>query len=471
MKGKREGLLVLSAAGMELTWLYTWAAFLMTSLFHRPFPLPEVLGTFTLSAFLASFIRGRGFRIIWIIGLHLLGVLLTVFWLIHAVNNYAPPFFSRIWFLSLFTTSKSVMERVLIFFTVFWSILFWTRGALFTKRPLAYQTICSRFDLGVTALFVLFITKLVLFAKGGIRLEDPLSGLMIFPFLLFGLISIGIARNRGEAGKGFISGYQAIGMLLTFSAVVLIIGTGIVSCALPYLTVAAKTAYGLFKETLESLQPMLVSILAFIFHGHRLRTHGGSLPSGTETGNTPPPLESTWWSVLLEKCFGWGLFSLFVLLFILVSAVFLWRLFLWLSSRTSKKDTPRRLSRNHLLWLTRLREFLGLCRTAVLTFLKGRRDTISLYKGLLTWGRHSGLPHLLSETPIEYGHRLRTRFSKAAHEVTVIVEAFSMEIYGERVLTRGQLDAAGTAIRKLRSPRHWPARLSSLLHNEKRTRA
>ena len=38
--------------GMELSWIYAWAAFSLIFVPNRPFPLPEAIGTFGLAAIL-----------------------------------------------------------------------------------------------------------------------------------------------------------------------------------------------------------------------------------------------------------------------------------------------------------------------------------------------------------------------------------------------------------------------------------
>ena len=77
MKTKREGLLFLARGGLELSWLYAWTTFIMISILHRSFPLPEAIGTFALAAVLTMIIRGRGWRVFWVLGLQVFGLLLA----------------------------------------------------------------------------------------------------------------------------------------------------------------------------------------------------------------------------------------------------------------------------------------------------------------------------------------------------------------------------------------------------------
>ena len=65
---------------------------------------------------------------------------------------------------------------------------------------------------------------------------------------------------------------------------------------------------------------------------------------------------------------------------------------------------------------------------------KGFEGASQVYAKLLNWGRRSGLPHLLAETPMEYGCRLRQRFPSMRSEIGMIIDAFNHEVYGEIVL-------------------------------------
>jgi len=96
-----------------------------------------------------------------------------------------------------------------------------------------------------------------------------------------------------------------------------------------------------------------------------------------------------------------------------------------------------------------------------LQWLQGYRDAVQLYRAFLKWGRRSGLPHLLSETPDEYGLRLQKRFPALAAEIGGIVEAFNLAVYGEVTLDDAQMIRTRGLWKKLCSPRYWPARLKS----------
>jgi hypothetical protein len=100
--------------------------------------------------------------------------------------------------------------------------------------------------------------------------------------------------------------------------------------------------------------------------------------------------------------------------------------------------------------------------------LTGYRNAVQLYRTFLRWGRRSGLPHLLWETPAEYGSRLRKQFPSLNQEIGGIVDAYNFTVYGEKAPEEDQMTRARHSWKKLRSPRYWPTRLRSWFFNGKR---
>jgi hypothetical protein len=80
------------------------------------------------------------------------------------------------------------------------------------------------------------------------------------------------------------------------------------------------------------------------------------------------------------------------------------------------------------------------------------------------------MPHILSETPAEYGIRLGKRFPSLSGEIERIVGTFNLIVYGEAAIDDEQMSQAKRSWRKLRSPRYWPARLKSWFFQPARVR-
>jgi hypothetical protein len=332
-------------------------------------------------------------------------------------------------------------------------------GVTLARRSTSHLTLCSRFDLGIAAFFLLLLVELLIRVKGGIEIQDPTTHFLLFPFFIFGLTAIGLARNQGSGQRDYLSGYRQMGVILSFTFVVLLFGTGLVLLFLPYLTLAAEMGYDALKTVTEPLGPVLVNIVLFIFGNWRNRPINAGGEPGESQGDALPPAESSPWT----DFFGYVLFGLMGLVFLAIVCFALWHLIRWLLSRTSSSNDPRIKTNLFSLWIARIRLFFSFFWSRVLLRIQGRKGTIQLYASLLDWGHHSGLPHLISETPNEYGFRLARRFPALKKEIGVITKAFNQEIYGEMAPEEQQLKIAQLAWRKLCSPLHWPTRLRALV--------
>jgi len=464
MKSENRGLLLSASAGIELSWLYAWATFLTASIAHRPFPLLEAIGTFVLAAAVASFSRGRGWRIIQILGLQLVGFIVAALRILYVFNYWSCPLFNPNGGKELFHSPRGFLEWLGFLFVLFSVLLFWSRGVAIARRPATYRTICSRFDLGLSAFFLLVLTKFLLLVKGGIQINDPRSALSLFPLFVFSLLAIGLVRTRSDAQTDFLPGYQGIGVILSFTAVILLFGMGLVLFFLPHLTLAAEMGYGILKTVTQPLGPVLAVIVRFLFlHGCSRRPAQGPAPLEGSENDLAPPVESSWWMELLEKILGWGFLGLAGLLVLIMSAFVVVYLLRWLFSRTrADKTAPVRWDPMSV-WFHRLLAFLLFFWGEVARRVRGHKNALQLYAALLGWGKHSGLPHLLSETPTEYGLRLKNQFPAVKKEIHSIIEAFNEEIYGEVILDEHQMAIAHCAWRRLRRPSHWPSRLKTWL--------
>ena len=249
-------------------------------------------------------------------------------------------------------------------------------------------------------------------------------------------------------------------MLVSFTLVIIAFGAGLVLYFMSYLSAAAEVGYGVLKSAAGPLGPVLVRMLLFIF-GRQPQPEPVFPTTDRDEAQYLPSGESSWWGELVQAILGWGLLGLGLLIALTVCAVGTWFLLRWLLSRTSKAERKPIDWLGALFWAKRLWAAMGMGFKLVLERLKGYRDAIQLYRAFLKWGRRSGLPHLLSETPGEYGVRLKKRFPTLAGEIGQIVEAFNLAVYGEVLLDDTQITLARRSWKELCSSRYWPARLKS----------
>jgi hypothetical protein len=460
MKKNQGALLFMAHGGMELSWRYAWASFLMISIAHQPFPLPEAMGTFLLAAVLSRGVRGKGLRVISILGFHIIGFLLAASRIIYSFNYRAYPYFDNGWLLAFLGKTRDSLEWLILVMILVFALLFWLAGVALARRSTVHISICIRFDYGVAAFFCLFILKSLLLVKWGFEVKDPGPVLLLFSFFIFSLLAIGLARNSDHARRHFLAGYKGVGILVSFAVVVLAFGAGLVLLFMPYMSAAAEAGYGVLKSAAGPLIPILERVLLFLFG-----KSGQQVPLFTSTDRGEavyiPSGESSWWSELVQKILGGGVLGLGLLLGLILCALCMWYLLRRLFSRTSKEDRKRLDWQLVLLWVKRLWVALGMSLKRAVQRLKGYRDAVQLYRAFLKWGRRSGLPHLVSETPAEYGSRLQTQFPSLTGDIGRIVKAFNLVVYGEVVLDDEQMPTVRRSWRRLRKPRYWPARLKS----------
>lgn len=447
MRKGKDILLSIISGGMEICWLYGWAAFSMTAIVRRPFSFPGAIGVFALAAILTSFSMGKGWRIIQVAGLQTLGFGSAVLALAYTGR-----------FVEIFNTSLTLLEWINLILTLIWALMFWLGGATLATRPKAYFTICSRFDIGLTAFFCLFLAKLVMLTKGGMVIDEPASGVLIFSFFLLSLLAIGMVRVENRFSKSFLPGYRGIGVVASFAAVVILSAGSLILFFLPALTLAAGTGYRVIKSGANSLLPVVERILRFMFMGRGTRPDpSGSSPKGHEW-DWLVSAKGGWWMEMLEKVMGWGIKGFVALLLLFTLGILIFYVVKWLFSRTTLVHRDAEES-SILIWWVRLRDALVLFYRRILHILKGYHRAVELYNQLLHWGCRSGLPHCVSETPQEFGARLNHHFPRLKREIDLIVSAFNEEVYGEVNLPVEQFAQARAALSLLRSPLNWPRRL------------
>jgi hypothetical protein len=458
MKGQGKTLLFMVCIGMELSTLYACTNFLTLAIFNRTFPFPEAVASFVLAAVLTRFTQGKGWRVIYVLGVQALGFIPALLAMHKVFNAWTDSFLSQPWFMKYYDNPTGALGWFVAFLLVLWAFVFWRGGTGLAKRATDYFTICSRFDRGLFAFFLLFLTKFLLRTRGGFEIKDPTSEFLVFSFLIFGLLAIGLARNRSHIPKDFLPGYQGIGVILSFTTIILLVGTGLVLFCLPYLTLVAEKGYDILKIAAGPVGYVLLKILIFIFGYHVPQPERPQPQKEIVLPDLTSQSRSSEWMELLGKILAYGIWALLGIVLMMIVGVTLFLLFRWLFSKTPVSQ--ERQSSWYLigLWTERLRRFLYSCWSWLVRRVKGHKGVIQLYIALLIWGRHSGLAHSLSETPKEYGLRLKHRFPILTREIELIVESFNEVVYGQINLSEHQLAMTQTAWCRLRSPRHWPSR-------------
>jgi len=463
MKQRNDTLLLTIHGCMEFTWRYAWAGFVMFAMAGRPVPLLEALAVFTLAAVATLFSRGRGWRILYVLLLQAMSLVLAAGVMVHAFYYRSFPFWGRVWIGEFFTSSRTTLEWIVLLFFAFWILVLWAGGVIVTRKPLRYDMICARFDVGLVAFLVLYLLEWLFLERGGIQTQDPIARFLIFPYFLFSIFAIGLARNRDNEQSEILADYRGARTISTIVVTLVLVGTAFFLLLQPFFACVAETGYAFMKEAAGPLGPVAVEILRFLIIGRRTSGYDGA-SSGAAGDSQPPPVfpdETAWWEEILEALVRWGYLGLIGSALLVLAVAGVWVLVRWLLSRTPSGETGQGKGGFRFIRIEKIWALLTGLRRRILARVWGPRRASRLFARLLAWGRRSGVFRLPGETPGEYGTRLKGRFPDLAEQIELMIDLYHGEVYGRRRMTEGQWTAAGSAWRQLRNPVYWPSRLRS----------
>ena len=109
---------------MELSWLYAWATFLTTLTFHQPFPFKEAIGPFVLASALTLFTTERGWWVIQILSLHLIGFILAALRMVYIFEGGSYSFWDQAWLIEFLNRPRSPQEWLTLFLVLFFAVMF-----------------------------------------------------------------------------------------------------------------------------------------------------------------------------------------------------------------------------------------------------------------------------------------------------------------------------------------------------------
>ena len=462
MKRLPDSALVLASAGMEFSWIYALAAFIMSPILNGPYPLPDAMAIFVLSASLTAFSKGRGWRIVQILLAHGCGLALFMARSIHFMFYRSELFWSRQWGAAFFNRSLDTAQHFFLFVFLTWTLLLWIAGVRLALRPRTYLATCTRLDIGFASFFGILIIKLIMHTQYAARSGEVLSEYMIYSFFIFALLSVALARNQSGVRKVFLAGFRGIGLLFSFSVGILLFGTGLILVFLPYLQMVSDAGYDALQTAMKPLTPFVIALFRLIFmHGNR--RSAGSAGSPVDSGGMPAAVgESTTWSEWLLIIITWGFLGILGLVAIVLVLIGIWFLLRWLFAKTAVDGRQLPGHQRFLGWLGKwtARLFAACDR---LRSIAGQESAIHFYTALLRWGRRSGMPKRPCETPLEYGKRLQRQFADVAAEIDAIVAVANHYAYGNTAADPDQTTATRSALRKLQSPLLWPNRFKTRL--------
>jgi hypothetical protein len=240
--------LILSSGGMILSAFYACTSFIFASISQKPLSLSDAGVILFMAALITSIHSQRGWHRIYIIGLHAWGLMFAILRLCHNYYRFESSFWLFRWvqeFLMLERPATSWFALILILFCI---IILWYCGIRLVTRPTDQTTISHRFDTGLGLLLLLLVIKLVIATKGLAIPSEHSATRPIISFFILGLFSLGIVRNSRTSQVGGITYFKGIGIAMTFTFIILMLGGGLFILFLPEFQNLAETSADLLKN-------------------------------------------------------------------------------------------------------------------------------------------------------------------------------------------------------------------------------
>lgn len=463
MNGKKQLIFLLATAGMELSWLFASGAFLLALGGISPIALLQAPAAFLIGTALTLMIQKGSWRIIYRLGIHTFVLVALFMRSLYMYSFREEAFWSTGWVNSMLKGPQDLEQGMLWAVSLLVLFTFWFSGVCLARRQTVYRAVTARFDVGITAFIILFISM------GVTETVVEFSILMLFPFFLISMLAIALARNQsGDARGEFLEKYRGSGPVLAFAVVVLLCGVALVLLFLPYLTLAAEAGHVVIRQYGEPVATFLGRLILIIFGFGRQLQRPAPEEAGEDSAFIDPEAAAEGEAGFWESVFSWGSLALIMIIAAFITGWALFRLWRWLLSGGSA-GRSRSLREMLTQWLfifcslwrwaaIKVRTFFG----RLLSGPKG--EEASRYFALLQeWGRWSGMGRSKGETPYEYGSALVQYFPGVRAEIELIIYCFQEEVYGELPLDGKRKRRLRRAWRVLCSPRCWPARFYNRL--------
>jgi len=463
MKYKKNILLVLSSGGMMLSCFYTCTAFILACLSHTPVSVSEAAGVLALATLITYCHHQRGWRRIHVFGIHVAGFIFSALWLCHRYYGIEAHFWRLGWIQEFFTLERGAAGWLVLISILLCVWVLWFLGRRLSTKPTDRTTISHRFDMGLAYFLALLLIKLLIAVKGGVVPVAHSSTKAIMAFIILGLFSMGLVRTRSESQTAGASYFKGAGIVMSFTAITLMLGGGLFILFLPELQTLAETGADLLKTVTAPLGSVVVALIRFILESGVRRKlmqapTGGGLSIIGQSREELGILHYLFIGIAIAILLAAGGFILYHLLKWLSK---------WLLSRTMEEIDRKGIWKLLLSCILAAKRVLSTLWAKIFHPPDTSCAADKFYRRLLRWGRFSGLHHAVYETPKEYGIRLGHRFPQIEKEIRLIIHVHDEAIYGCISPDDHQISHTRLALRRIRNPFLWFVRIKSLCFHDR----
>ncbi len=456
-------LLILSSGRMMLSCFYAYASFVFALMSQKPFPLPEAAAVLFSATIITLFHHRYGWRRIYVVILHLSGLLCSSLWFCYCYYGISLSFWNPGHIPDFFVPERTITGWFTLILLLLFVIALWFCGIRLWTRPPKQTVISHRFDLGLALLLLLLLIKLIMKVKGFlIPMEPPLIGALL-SFLIPGLFSMGLVRTKNASHEEGVTYIKGAGVVLSFMFISIMVGGGLFVLFLPRLQTLAHAGSALFGTLHESFGRILAALTMLSLRKGIIGDGPGDTSPGSfinRSGGEP--------GIFHYLFIGFGI----AILVSMLGFIF-YRLLKWVFSKLKRFilkteaeiDQQGRWKRLQLV-IDAARNLFLILWIKVLGNFDRSRTAEYVFRFLLRWGRFSGLKHKVSETPREYGRRLGNRFPQVENEIGIIVQMHDEALYGFTSPDSRQVSRARLALRRIRSPLLWATRVKAFCFHD-----
>ncbi len=403
---------------MEAVKLYLVASYTFLPL-DKQLPLLPAWLTLLGALALNRMLRAAGGRLVYHVLAHALG--LSVSFLALLAMYRGTPFIPD----AILPVSER--EFVVFMLVLGWTAVFWFRGLWLGTCDKGARFCVARFDEGIAVfLFALSLAALV-------HIDNPASGRLVLPFILFSIIALGMCRVDGVRRGGLSKRPRRL--IVVPVATVFLLASAAVYTLVPLLFAPAARLGESIRDAYFDLEPHIVRFLRWLFGFYELPASAGSAGSGASAEAVPIPGADDPRVDILVNILVWMLGILAAATLTALAAYGLYwltRLLLTRVEKHGKAPAIPRLPAWLLAFFRDIARFFLVVRTRLQRRSPKRSVAVSAYARLLHCGRTLGVRRKANETPREYATRLAGRFPRSASDAPFVIDALEREVYGSR---------------------------------------
>lgn len=419
---------------LELCWVYSLLSFFTDIIDVKSFPFFDILIFFMLVIAIYKILGKIGLLRIFIALVYSILIILLTLKFIHFYYYFATSFYSFQWFsmwIKDLSTGKILFYQILIFFSV---LFIFTVALLSARRKITIQSVYVIFDITIGIILFIFLLEI------GIKELHPSVNLMFLPCLIIGLICITLVRNqRCNIVKKNLKKREILSFIMILLVILVVLSLSVI-IFYPWI-------YIITNKIVITLNDIFKNVILFLL-GDRSASkrlsdtqkneNRGTVIEPDNSGSNEPNL----FFRIFIKIFLWLIYIVCSLAVIFIFYSLIKNLFKWLFKKSEKEISYNfNINLFKKIFAILLNIFFILIAFFRIIFhgKNNQKNIIYYFRFLLFYGKFSGHPILINETPNEYGLRLAGFNPVKKDDIFFIINNFNRYTFGKIHLDENSL--------------------------------